>query len=99
MTDKTPAQIEADGDETVIVKWDDIEITIPASPEDLDLDAIEALENGKGITFLRHLMGAVRYEQVKREWQKENGRKPRPDDVAPFLEDVAKVYGFDSAGN
>lgn len=100
MTDKTPAQVEAEGtDDTITLTWDGLEIDIPASAEDLDLDALEALENGKAITFMRHLVGSTRYDQVRRQWQKDHGRKPKPRDMTPFMEEVAKTYGFDTAGN
>ena len=54
MSDKTPAQIEAEGDETVTVDWDGVPVTVPASAEDLDLDAIEAFETGKAVTEVVH---------------------------------------------
>lgn len=99
MTDKTPAQVEADEDETITVEWDGIPVTVPASAEALDLDALEALENGKGITFMRHLVGTKRFDEVRRQWEKENGRKPAARDVAPFMEAAAEALGFASSGN
>jgi hypothetical protein len=99
MTDTTPAQREAEGVDTIDVDWDGITITFPASPEDADMDAVEAFENGKAITFARHLLGTERYDEVRAEWRKANGRKPTPNDMAPVMEAVAKAWGFETQGN
>lgn len=99
MSDKTPAQVEAEGDDTVTVDWDGVPVTVPASAEDLDLDAIEAFETGKAVTALRAMVGSKEYDRLRADYAKANGHRPKVADLGNLMTEIAKAYGFDTAGN
>ena len=97
MTD-TPAKAEADQVETHTIEWDGPTVTIPADPDDWDVEVLEYMEQGRGINALKKLIGDRNYEQMKRQWTKDHGRSPKMRDIAPLLEAIAQTYGFESLG-
>lgn len=99
MNDPTPAQVEAEGAETVTIDWDGIDVVIPTTAEKLPAKAIEALEDEKAMRFMRHLVGSKRYDDVVKQWEKRQGRVLLVEDMTPFMEKAAKALGFDTAGN
>lgn len=98
MTDKTPAQLEAEGAETITVDWNGIPVTVPATVDQLDLDAIEALEAGKAVTAIRAIVGSRAFDKLKADYAKQHGR-PKVSDLEAMVEALAKAYGFDTSGN
>lgn len=95
---KPPAQREVEG-ENVIVTWQGQEVELPATVDDWDADALEAWESGKALTGLRMLLGSRRYDELREEFRKNNGRKSKVGDFTPLFEEIAKLYGFETAGN
>lgn len=76
----------------------DTTFTLPASVDDWDLDAMEAMEKGQSITMLACLIGPQRWDQAKAQFRLRNGRAPKLRDVEALAENIAKVYGFESVG-
>lgn len=98
MDDKTPAQIEAEETETVDVEWEGITFTIPASLDELDLDALAAFEAGKSAIAIRAVLGETSYARMRREFQQSHGRAVKVKDMLGLLDKIAVTYGFKSAG-
>ena len=59
----------------------------------MDIDTLEAFEDGKAITALRGLFGPTQWAQFK-----SLDPKPTVDDLNEIAEKVAKVYGMGSVG-
>lgn len=95
----TPAQTEANADEFVDVDWDGVTVTVPASPEQMDLDALEAFEGGKAIAALRAMIGSKGYDDLRKRYEKKHGRKPVVGDLGRLMEAIAATYGFETQGN
>lgn len=91
--------------------WHGVTVTVPPNLEDVDPDALEALENGKAITGLRGLIGSDEYEKARTRFRKLHGRAATLIDVAGDDDDdsevsnaslagiVARHFGFTDAGN
>lgn len=92
-----PVRVEADG-LTQSTIWEGIEVVVPSSVDEWDMDALEAFENAKGATFLVNLVGRSTYDEMCRAFIRNHGRKPKVSDFAVFTEQVAKLYGFGDAG-
>jgi len=97
MTDKTPAQREADQDPTVEVDWDGVKITAPAVFDDLDLDAMEAFEQGKALACAKAIV--VDFDKKRREYEKVNGRRPKVRDLSSLMDALGSAWGFENQGN
>lgn len=88
---KSPAQIEADGDETVIITYGDQKYVFPASLEDASGDVIDAVDDQKLSYALRGLMSAE-------EWKRFKATKPKVRDYAGLFDAYAKEIGLETAG-
>lgn len=89
---KTAAQREAEGIETVDVEFDDVVYTIVADPVDWTLDVTEAFEQGKAITAIRGLLGNA-------QWRVVRSKGYRNKDFNELFNLLAKAGGFGPAGN
>lgn len=59
-----PSTIDDDADvEMIAVEWNGRTWTVPADDGDWDFQALEALEDGKGIAFLRAVLGRRQFAQ------------------------------------
>jgi murein endopeptidase len=96
--DKTPAQLEAEGVETIDVEWEGMTLPVPADAQGWDLDALEAFENGKAIGLIRALFTSETYEQMKVTFRRNHGRPPKLKDLDGLMEAIAKSAGFESPG-
>lgn len=99
MTDKTPAQVEAEGDETVELEWLGHTVAIPASPEDWDINVTRAFASGDAIAVLEGLLGKAEFARIEKAHRAAHNGKFRNSDLTPLTERMAEVYGFDSMGN
>ena len=90
-------QAEATGAETITVDWAGVTVTLPARPDDWDLETLEAFEQGKAATAVRGVLGKS-YDRTLAEFQKVNGRKPKVSDLESFMQAFASAYGFGSPG-
>ena len=99
MPDTTPAQREAENTATVEVDWDGVPVTLPGSPDDMDLDVLEAFEGGKAVAALRGLVGDRGYDELRNAYAKKNGHKPKVGDLGRLMENIAAAYGFETQGN
>lgn len=88
---KDPAQVEADGDETVTVEYQDQTYTFPASLEDADGDVIDAVDDQKLSHALKGLMSAE-------DWKRYKATKPKVRDYAGLFDAYAKAIGLASTG-
>ncbi len=95
--DATPAHREALGSQ-MAVKWAGQTILLPPSVDDWDPDVLEAFENGKAIGALRTLLGSDNYEAARRQFARDNGRKPTVGDLTGLVSGIAEAYGFDGPG-
>lgn len=89
-------QAEATGQETVDIDWDGVTVTLPAKPDDWDLEALEAFEQGKPATAARGVLGD-QYDATVRAYKAKHGRGPKVRDLETLMQAFATAYGFDSA--
>lgn len=91
---KTPVEVEATAPvgETVDVEWDGHAYKVPASLDDMDLDAVEAFTDGNALQFVRAALGPDQWALLK-----ERGRG-RPHRFPEFRERVAVAMGFGGEG-
>lgn len=89
---KTAAQREAEGIETVEVEFDDVVYSIMADPVDWPLDATEAFEQGKALTAIRGLLG-------EKQWRVVRSKNYRNKDFNELFHLLARAGGFGPAGN
>jgi hypothetical protein len=89
---KPAAQTEAEGVDTVDLTWRHLTLTIPASVEEWDVEAVEAFEDGKAAPALRAILGPKQWAAFKAE-------KPKTRDMAEVSDAVAEAMGFEAAGN
>jgi hypothetical protein len=61
--DTEPTTDGVDEVEMIAVEWNGRPWTVPADDGDWDYQAIEALESGKGIAFLRAVLGRRQFAQ------------------------------------
>jgi hypothetical protein len=94
----TPTQAEAEGT-PIVVDWEGVELTVPASVQDWDLDTLEAFEQGRAITAIKSLLGDDGYKQATDAFQAKHGRKVKVRDVEGLMSTVAGAYGFGDTGN
>lgn len=92
-----PAEAETIG-EDVTIDWDGVTLTLPATADDWDLDAVEAFEQGKVATALGLLAGEAGWTAAKATYQRINGRRPKLRDLESLGDAIARVYGFTDAG-
>lgn len=94
----SPAAREVTGVETATVDWDGVKVTVPATGDDLDPDAIEAFEQGKAVSAIRSVLGSDHYDAIRSDWGRLHGRRPVLSDIARLVEAVVQVWGFESKG-
>lgn len=83
MTTVDPAEIEATGVTTIDLSG----YTWPASADDWDIVITEALEQGKAITAIRHLLGPDQFTAFKKT-------NPKNRDAAALLESYLRALGL-----
>lgn len=93
------AEVEAAGYKTITVSYAGEDWTIPASLDDADVDVIEAFEEEKVVGILRGLLGPAQWKMLKRAARRDRHPQPfRAEELTPLVEQIAKIYGFDTAG-
>lgn len=90
MTEPTPPTNPAADIEPPTIEWKGETYTLIPMAE-WPVDAMEAVEDGKGATFVRSTLGPVQWRQVKSAGL----LVPELDDLARR---IAEAYGFDSQG-
>ena len=92
--DDYPAAVidEATGILTVTIHHDDMDLSIPADPEDWPIMATRAFEQGKIITAIENLLSAGDFAKVA-------SKNYRNKEFGKLYERLAKAGGFDSSGN
>lgn len=96
-TEKTAAQLEAEGATTVDVQWRDITFTVPAVDE-IDLDTLAMFESGKVALAIKAVLGTIAYAKLQRDHQAKHGTSIKARDGADLLNEIAIAYGFTSRG-
>lgn len=96
---KPAAQVEAEGDTTITLEWEGLSFELPATADDWDADALEALEQGRAIGGLRKVLGTKRFDELAAQFKAKHGRKWKVRDINSFAAVVAEHYGFDSVGD
>lgn len=94
----TAGEREAVGDEWATIELDGHTYTIPASAEHLDLDVLEAFENGKTIAALKGTFGPQQWSKLEHRVRKANDGRFTTKMLEPIANAVAEVLGFTSAG-
>lgn len=90
-TQKSAAQNEAEGIETVAVEFGGQAYTIPASQDDFPMLFTEAILRGNPIDGLRVLLGGE-------QWVRYLGTNPTNKQFEEFSNVIAKAVGMDSLG-
>lgn len=97
--DKPAVQREAeDVDETTVVEWRDLKLTLPASLDLWDTDTLEAFEKGQAVTAVRGLVGSKEYDKLRADFQKLHGRKIQARDLNQLGDVIAETYGLERQG-
>lgn len=89
---KSAAQIEAEGVETVQVEFKGETYTFPAGLEDADGDVLDAIDDQKLSHALHGLLEGG-------EWARFKASRPRVRDYTDMFGAYAKVIGLDTSGN
>lgn len=96
MPKDNPETVETDaaetGPKTVTFPWNGQEWTIPAKGDDWPYEAVEALEQGRMVTFVRHLLGPDQMRQFAR------GTRTTAGDAAELGNAAMDAAGGKSAG-
>lgn len=87
----TPAQVEAEGIETIDVQWRGQTFTVPAASDDWPIAVTLAFERGQGALALHTLLGPRRFAELQRQ-----GLRTR--DLTELTELILKQYGLGSSG-
>jgi len=86
-----PPKKTPDQDKPKLVVFKGTDYRLPDSPDDWDLEALEAFESGRVLAAVRGVLGEDAFAAIKRQ-----GAKVR--DLEPIMEQISKAYGFESAG-
>lgn len=97
--DKTPAQIEAEGDEYVEIEWLGHKFHVPATAEDWDVNVTRAFAAGDLIGAIEALVGKATFARIEAAQRKANGGRFRNRDLTPLGDRLAALYGMESLGN
>lgn len=95
--DETPAQAEAEEGGTTEIAWDGFTVEMPSSLNDIDLDALVALETGRSALALKSILGPA-YSKLQADYKAKHGRGLKVGDLNSLLDVIAVHYGFKSAG-
>jgi hypothetical protein len=82
---------EAEAVEQVEIEYLDLTFSIDADGTNLDIDIVDAFENGRIVSAIKAILGPVQYAQFRKT-------KPRMKQVNDLSDIIAKVYGFDTLG-
>jgi hypothetical protein len=94
----TPAEREATGADDVTLDWCGQKVTIPASPEDWDINATRAFEEGKWLSAITALVGDGQFATIEKAHRKAHGGRMTNGDMKPLADQIAELYGFEDAG-
>lgn len=89
-----PKAVKAEIEEasTVEIEWDGKTWTIPASPDHWSALALQALEQGKPMTFLENVLGRQQWGKFTR------GKRSSAGDASELTSLVYGAYGEDEPG-
>lgn len=91
VSDPTPAQLEAEGADTVAVVYQDETYTFPLSLDDLDGDVLEAYDERKMSVLLKAMMSPA-------DWARFKATKPKVKDYPALFEAYAIAAGYENSG-
>lgn len=91
MDDPTAPQLEAEGAITVDVTYQGAVYAMPADPDDVDGDVVDAMDDGKGSRALRALLGPE-------QWARFKATKPKARDYGALIQAWAEAAGAQSPG-
>ena len=91
---KSPVQAEAEdpAGSSAPVMWDGHTYSVPASLDDVDLDALEALADGNALGFARGCLGPDQWQLLKER------SRGKPHRFAELRNEIAKAMGFVDEG-
>lgn len=98
MSDPTPAEVEATG-ATVEVEWLGQTISLPAEMDDWDINVTRAFRDKDVIGVVEQLVGPERFAQIEKVHRAAHNGRMTNRDLEPLGDEIARVYGFDTAGN
>jgi hypothetical protein len=87
-------RVRGDRDKPKFVHHQGERYRLPASPDDWDVDALEAFEAGKVVTAIKGILGPKAWGQLRANHE----GTLRVRDLEPLMDQIAKAYGFDSVG-
>ncbi len=95
-TSDTPAKAEArkaeaDGTSTAQVEFRGHTFTISRDYDEMSVDFIESIEEGKTVGIVRGALGAA-------QWRRVQAMNLRMKELAPLAEDIAAAMGFNGTG-
>lgn len=80
-----------DQDKPKLVIYKGKDYRLPDTPDDWDLDTLEAFEEGRALAAVHGILGDKSYASIKAQ-----GAKVR--DLDSIMDQIAKAYGFETAG-
>lgn len=82
---------EASGATTATVEFRGESFTIPTEPDDMSLDFMESLEEGKSVGIIRGALGPSQWRTVK-------GMDLKVRDLGELADKIAEALGFGDTG-
>lgn len=76
------------------IDWGGVTLHVP-DPDDLDIDVIEAFENGRAVGSMREIFGANEFARARRQFEDRNGTRPKVRDLNQLADLVFEVWGLD----
>ena len=98
MSDKTPAQAEAEGG-TISIEWLGHTVELPGSPDEWDINVSRAFAKGDIVGAVEGLIGATEFAKIERAHRKAHGGKFLNRDLGPLGDKILEAYGLESVGN
>lgn len=71
------------------VEWRGVTYTLPPA-EEWPVEVLEAMEDGKAVTFVRSVLGAGQWVKAKQSMT--------VTDLSDLAEEIAQAYGFQTSG-
>lgn len=89
---QAPAAMEAGTPLVKVLQWRGLELRMPPTAEDWDVEVEENFEDGRLVAAMRGILGAEQWAKVKAEV------KPKLKDIKDLSDAIGREYGFEDSG-
>lgn len=88
------ARMDGEQPEPTPIDWGGVTLLVP-DPDDMDIDVVEAFENGRAVDCMRQIFGANTFASARREFEEINGHRPKVRDLNTLADAVFEIWGID----